>query len=51
VTINAASAPTLSACFVNEIASSVAFEPVPAIIGIFPFDSFTHNSITLSCSS
>ena len=31
-------------------ASSVEFDPVPAITGIFPFDSLTHSSITLSCS-
>ena len=32
-------------------ASSVEFDPVPAIIGIFPFDSFTQSSITLLCSA
>ena len=32
------------------MASSVELDPVPAITGILPFDSLTHNSITLSCS-
>ena len=39
-----------SAYLVKDIASSVEFEPVPAITGILPLDSLTHNSITLSCS-
>ena len=39
-------APAFSACEVNEIASSVEFEPVPAITGIFPLLSFIQRSIT-----
>ena len=50
MTTSAPSAPAFSACFVRDIASSVEFEPVPAITGIFPFDSLIHNSITFSCS-
>ena len=43
-------APIPSAYLVNDIASSVELEPVPAKTEIFPLDSLTHNSITLSCS-
>ena len=48
---NAALAPIFSAYFVRDTASSVEFDPVPAITGILPFDSLTHNSITRLCSS
>ena len=43
MTTSAPSAPAFSACFVRDIASSVEFEPVPAITGIFPFDSLIHS--------
>ena len=42
---------SFSANCVNDTASSVEFDPVPALTGIFPLDSLTHNSITLLCSS
>jgi len=51
VTTRAALAPILSAYFVKDIASFVELDPVPAITGILPLDSLTHNSITFSCSS
>ena len=36
--------------FINEIASEVELEPVPAITGIFPLHSFTAISIIFLCS-
>ena len=51
MTTKDASAPTFSAYFVNDMASSVELDPVPAVTGIFPLVSLTHNSITLLCSS
>ena len=41
-------APIFSAYLVRDIASSVEFDPVPAITGILPLDSFTHNLINES---
>ena len=41
MTISAPLAPIFSACVVNEIASSVELEPVPAKTGSFPFTGIT----------
>ena len=62
-TINRTRVPEIARYIVNNpeeyvfssitasINSSVEFEPVPANTGNFPSLSFTHSSITLSCSS